>query len=170
MHGTKIYTFVMERIKLKGVFMVLNLLRIGMVFLSWSTLLLYPKRSFKRFMPVTLFVTTLVSILLILSNPFKLWRVTGGLGSKLINDLSFTFGPFLSANLWVFRLAYGNIWQYLGINFVLDFLLAYPFSAFFKKMNIYKLEKLQPLYFFSIIYSFAILAYGFQYFFKESRR
>ena len=150
--------------------MLLNLFRIGMVFLSWSSLLLYPKRSFKRFLPVTLFITSLVSILLILSNPFKLWRVTGGLGSKIINDLSFTFGPFIAANLWVFRLAYGNIWQYLGVNFVMDFILAFPLSSLFRKMNIYKLERLQPLYFFSIIYSFSILGYAFQYFFKESRR
>lgn len=149
--------------------MLLNLFRIGMVFLSWSSLLLYSKRSFKRFWPVTLFITSLVAILLILSNPLKLWRVTGGVGSKLINDLSFTFGPFMAANLWVFRLAYGNIWQYLGINFVIDFLLAYPFSSLFKKMNIYKLERLKPFYFFSIIYSFSILGYAFQYFLKESR-
>lgn len=150
--------------------MLLNIFRIGMVLLSWSSLLLYPKRSFKRFLPVTIFITSLVAILLILSNPYKLWRVTGGPGSKIINDLSFTFGPFIAANLWVFRLAYGNIWQYLGVNFVIDFLLAYPFSSMFKKMNIYRLERLKPLYFFGIIYSFSILGYAFQYFLKESRR
>ncbi|MBT2705367.1 hypothetical protein J7E34_18795 [Chryseobacterium sp. ISL-80] len=90
--------------------------------------------------------------------------------SKIFNDLSFTLGPFFVANLWVFRLAYGTIWQYLGINLVIDYLLAYPVSSLFKKMNIYQLDRLKPLYFFSIIYSFAILAYGFQYFFRGGRR
>jgi hypothetical protein len=150
--------------------MLHNFFRIGMVLFSWATLLLYPRRAFKRFLPVTLFVTGLVSILLILSKPYKLWKVTGGLGAKLFNDLSFTLGPFFAANLWVFKLSYGNIWQYLGVNLVMDFLMAYPVSAVFRKMNIYRLERLQPLYFFSIIYSFAILAYGFQYFLRESRR
>jgi hypothetical protein len=150
--------------------MLLNIVRLGLVVISWSSMLLYPKRAFKRFLPVTIFVTTLVSILLVLSSPLKLWKVTGGLGSKIINDLSFTLGPFFAANMWVFKLAYGNIWQYLGVNFVIDFLLAYPVSSLFKKMNIYKLDRLQPLYFFSIIYSFAILAYGFQNLFRESRR
>lgn len=150
--------------------MLFNIFRLGMVLISWSTLLLYPKRAFKRFIPVTIFVTLLVSILLVLSNPLKLWRVTGGLGAKIFNDLSFTLGPFFATNLWVFRLAYGNLWQYLGVNFVIDFIMAYPISAMFRKMNIYKLDRLKPLYFFSIIYSFAILAYGFQYYFKESRR
>lgn len=150
--------------------MLHNIFRLMMVLFSWASLLLYPRRALKRFLPVTLFVTALVSILLILSKPYRLWKVTGGLGTKLFNDLSFTLGPFFAANLWVFKLAYGNIWQYLGVNLVMDFILAYPVSAIFRKMNIYRLEKLQPLYFFSTIYSFAILAYGFQYFFRESRR
>lgn len=150
--------------------MLHNIFRLLMVVFSWASLLLYPRRAFKRFLPVTLFVTAMVSILLLISKPYRLWKVTGGLGTKLLNDLSFTFGPFFAANLWVFKLAYGNIWQYLGVNLVMDFILAYPVSAIFRKMNIYRLEKLQPLYFFSTIYSFAILAYGFQYFFRESRR
>ncbi|CAM4023641.1 hypothetical protein [Mesobacillus thioparans] len=150
--------------------MIHNLFRLIMVLISWSTLLLYPKRDFKRYLPVTVFVTGMVSILLILSNPYRLWRVSGGLGSKLFNDLSFTLGPFFTANLWVFRLAYGSIWQYLGINLVMDYLLAYPVSKLFKKMNIYQLDRLKPLYFFSIISSFAILAYGFQYYFRGDRR
>ena len=150
--------------------MLHNIFRLLMVVFSWASLLLFPRRAFKRFLPVTLFVTALVSILLLLSKPYRLWKVTGGLGTKLLNVLSFTFGPFFAANLWVFKLAYGNIWQYLGVNLVMDFILAYPVSAIFRKMNIYRLEKLRPLYFFSTIYSFAILAYGFQSFFRESRR
>jgi hypothetical protein len=150
--------------------MLANLFRFGLIILSWSSLLLYPKRSFRKFLPVTVFVTILVSILLLFSSPFKLWKVTGGLGSKIFNDLAFTFGPFFATNLWVFRLAYGNIWQYLGVNFVIDFILAYPVSSLFKKMKIYKLERLQPLYFFVLIYAFSIMAYGFQYYFRESRR
>ncbi len=150
--------------------MIHNLFRLIMVLISWSTLLLYPKRELKRYLPVTVFVTGMVSILLILSSPYRLWRVSGGLGSKIFNDLSFTLGPFFAANLWVFRLAYGSIWQYLGINLVMDYLLAYPVSKLFKKMNIYQLDRLKPLYFFSIIYSFAILAYGFQYYVRGARR
>ncbi|WP_079509259.1 hypothetical protein [Mesobacillus jeotgali] len=150
--------------------MIHNIFRLMMVLISWATLLLYPKKAFKHFLPVSLFVTGLVFILLILSKPYKLWRVSGGLGSKIINDLSFTLGPFLTANLWVFRLAYGSIWQYLGINLVIDYLLAFPLSHLFKKMNIYQLDRLKPVYFFSVIYSFSILAYGFQYFIKGERR
>ena len=150
--------------------MLTNIFRLGLLVLSWCSLLLYPKRSFKRYLPVTVFVTILVSILLLFSMPLKLWRVAGGHGSKIFNDLTFTLGPFFAANLWVFKLAYGNLWQYLGINFVIDFILAFPISSLFKKMNIYKLERLQPLSFFSIIFTFAILGYGFQYYFKESSR
>ena len=150
--------------------MLHNLLRLVMLLLSWSTLLLYPKRSFKRFLPVTLFVTGLVSVLLVLSHPYKLWKVSGGIGTRLFNDLSFTLGPFFAANLWVFKLAYGSIWQYLGINLVIDYLLAFPLSNLFKKMDIYHLNRLTPLYFFSVIYSFAILAYGFQFYFQKMKK
>lgn len=146
--------------------MLHNIFRIIMVVVSWATLLLYPKSQFKHFFPVTLFVTGLVAILLLLSSPYRLWKVSGGLASKIINDLSFTLGPFLVANLWVFRLSYGSIWQYLGINLVMDYLLAYPVSRVFKKWNIYQLDRLKPFYFFSVIYFFALSAYGFQYFFR----
>lgn len=150
--------------------MLHNLFRLSMVLISWSTLLLYPKRSFRRFLPVTIFVTGLVSVLLVLSQPYKLWKVSGGIGTKIFNDLSFTLGPFFVTNLWVFRLAYGNFWQYLGINLVFDYLLAFPVSKLFKKINIYQLDRLKPIYFFSIIYSFAIFAYGFQYYFQKPKR
>lgn len=150
--------------------MLHNIFRLSMLLISWSTLLLYPKRAFKQFLPVTLFVTALVSILLILSHPYKLWKVSGGIGTRIFNDLSFTLGPFFVTNLWVFRLAYGNLWQYLGINLVLDFLLAFPVTKLFRKMDIYQLKELKPPYFFSIIYSFAMLAYGFQFYFRDSKR
>lgn len=147
--------------------MLHNIFRLSLLLISWATLLLYPKRSFRRFLPVTLFVTGLVSILLVISHPYKLWKVSGGIGTRLYNDLSFTLGPFFVANLWVFKLAHGNLWQYLGINLVIDYLLAFPVSNLFRKMNIYQLERLKPVYFFSVIYFFAILAYGFQYYFQK---
>lgn len=150
--------------------MLHNIFRLSMLLLSWSTLLLYPKRAFKQFLPVTLFVTGLVSILLLLSHPYKLWKVSGGIGTRIYNDLTFTLGPFFAANLWVFKLAYGSIWQYLGINLVIDYLLAFPISNLFKKMDIYQLQRLKPIYFFSVIYSFAILAYGFQFYFQKLMR
>ncbi len=150
--------------------MLHNIFRLCMLLLSWSTLLLYPKRAFKKFLPVTLFVTGLVSILLLLSHPYKLWKVSGGIGTRIYNDLTFTLGPFFAANLWVFKLAYGSIWQYLGINLVIDYLLAFPISNLFKKMDIYQLQRLKPIYFFSVIYSFAIFAYSFQYFFQKRRQ
>lgn len=150
--------------------MLHNIFRLTMLLISWSTLLLYPKRALKRFIPVTLFVTGLVSILLVLSHPYKLWKVSGGIGTRIFNDLCFTFGPFFVTNLWVFRLAYGNIWQYLGINLVIDYLLAFPVSNLFKKLNIYQLDRLKPIYFVSLIYSFAIFAYGFQYYLQKSKR
>ncbi|MBT2685565.1 hypothetical protein [Bacillus sp. ISL-37] len=154
----------------KGATMLHNIFRLCMLLISWSTLLLYPKRAFKRFLPVTIFVTALVSILLVLSHPYKLWKVSGGIGTRIFNDLSFTLGPFFVTNLWVFRLAYGNLWQYLGINLVIDYLLAFPITKLFKKISIYQLERLKSLHFFSIIYSFAIFAYGFQYFFQQYKR
>lgn len=150
--------------------MLHNIFRLSMLLISWSTLLFYPKRTFRRFLPVTIFVTGLVSILLVLSNPYKLWKVSGGIGTKILNDLSFTLGPFFVANLWVFRLAYGNLWQYLGINLVIDYLLAFPISKLFKKIKVYQLDRLKPIYFFSIIFSFAIFAYGFQHFFQKPKR
>ncbi|MBT2641371.1 hypothetical protein J7I80_03890 [Bacillus sp. ISL-41] len=150
--------------------MLHNIFRLGMLLISWATLLLYPKRDFKRFLPVTIFVTGMVSILLVISHPYKLWKVSGSIKTRIFNDLCFTLGPFFVTNLWIFRLAYGNIWQYLGINLVIDYLLAFPVTKFFKKINIYQLERLKPLHFLSIIYSFAIFAYGFQHLFQKSKR
>lgn len=150
--------------------MLANLFRVVMVILSWISLLYYPTHSFRRFLPVTFFVTALVFILLALSTPLKLWRVAGGVGTKLINDLAFTLGPFFVVNLWVFKLVYGQVWKYLGLNLILDLVMAYPVSSLFKKLRIYELKRFKPLYFFIVTYSYAILAYGFQYFLGEPRR
>ena len=70
-------------------------------------------------------------------------------------------GPYFVATLWIFKLTYGNISQYLIKNIVLDSISSYPFAEIWEKIGVFKLKKLSHTMWYFICVSFAIIIYGF---------
>ena len=141
---------------------MLNLFRIGLILISWTTVIFLPKKIFFKYLPVTLFSSIIILIEYLLGGPRNWWEVKGGIKAVANNGLIFTFGPYFVGNLWIFHLTYGKFWLYTIVNLLADFLLAYPLNTFFEKINLYKLKRIGPihLFFLSLVYSFA--NYGFQ--------
>lgn len=148
---------------------MLNFFRIGLILISWATVVFLPKRTFFKYLPVTLFSSIIILIEYLLGGPRNWWSAKGGIKTIANNGLTFTFGPYFVGNLWIFRLTYGKFWLYTLLNLIFDFLLAYPLNAFFEKINLHKLRKIRPfhLFFLSLVYSFA--NYGFQLFLDKNQ-
>ncbi|WHZ04036.1 hypothetical protein QNH48_05065 [Neobacillus sp. YX16] len=85
------------------------IIRISLLLIPWSTVFFIPKNVFKKYTPVAILASLLVAINSMLSVPFKWWTVKGGLLNKVINDLSFTLGPFFIGTIWIFRLTLRKI-------------------------------------------------------------
>ena len=122
------------------------------------------KEQLRRFAPSALFGCLLILINSFSSNPFKFWVVKGDTKTKTFNDLSFIFGPFFAAILWVLRLTHGKFKTYLLLNAVMDVVLAYPMTIFFEKLGIYKLVNFKQKHLFFTSFSIAVLIYKFHEF------
>lgn len=142
--------------------------RIANAIILWSiVILLLPKRSFKKFLPVTLFCACIFLIQSLLNPIFKWWDVKGGVKYRIFDDLAFIFGPFFTINLWVFHFTYGKFSLYALCNLIMDLVYAYPLNALFQKIGHYKLIRENSTALFIKTYLLAILNYGFQKFIKK---
>lgn len=141
---------------------MLAFFRIGLILISWATVIFLPKKSFFKYLPVSLFSSLITLTEYLLGSPRNWWKAKGGTKTIANNGLTFTFGPYFVGNLWIFHLTYGRFWLYTLLNLILDYLLAYPFNSFFERINLYKLNKIKPINLCLISLSYSFVNYGFQ--------
>ncbi|MBT2659106.1 hypothetical protein J7E81_28440 [Bacillus sp. ISL-18] len=149
--------------------MLPNLIRIGLLLISWSTLFFIPKKTLKTYTPVAIFASILLVIESILAVPFKWWTVKGGLLHKFFNDFSFIFGPFFVGTILFFRFTFRKFWLYAITNLLMDLFLAFPVSWLSQKLNVFKLVNFKPKHIFYTAIIYAIVIYGFQNFITRSK-
>ncbi len=137
-------------------------IRIGQIVISWASVLFLPKKTFIRYSAPAIFASSLVLIVSFLAIPLKLWRVNGGIKTKIFNDLSFIFGPFFMGTIWIFRLTYGKFGLYMLGNLIMNSFLAFPLSSIYQKLKVYKLINFKRKYLLLTYITFAILIYGYQ--------
>lgn len=138
------------------------IIRVGLVVVSWLTVIYLPKKSIFKFMSVTFFSTSILLVESLLGISYKWWKVKGGKKAFTHNTLSFIFGPFFVGNLWIFHLTYGKFWLYTIVNLIMDFMLAYPLNKLFRALKIYKLKKFKPIHLFLTAFPYSLINYGFQ--------
>ncbi|MGG1679227.1 hypothetical protein ACIFOT_26395 [Neobacillus sp. NRS-1170] len=145
------------------------IIRLGLLIISWLTIIYLPKESVKKYTPVATFSSLLVLVLSILSFRFKWWRVRGGVSKKIFNDFSFIFGPYFVGTIWIFHLSFGRFWLYCLINLFMDTMLLYPLNKMFEKLGMYKLTRITPEQLLYTTLSFALALYGFQLFISKPK-
>ncbi|MBA2876639.1 hypothetical protein HNR31_003457 [Anoxybacillus caldiproteolyticus] len=149
--------------------MLPTFIRASLIILSWSTVFFLPKNSLKRFLPVSFFTSLLVVLMSMLSIPYKWWTVQGSMKRKITNDLSFIFGPFFVGTIWIFHFTYGKFCLYLITNAMMDYTFAYPLTALFQRLKVYKLVNFKPIHVFLSFLSYAVIIYGYQSFLQKSQ-
>lgn len=144
-----------------------NIIRIIQLILPWISIVFLPKKSFKHYLPVSLFASLLVTGMCLLAVPYKWWVVKGGWKVKLLNDGSFIFGPFLVGTLWIFHLTFGNLKRYFGVNLIMDIPFSFPLSYLFQKLKLFKLVNFRPKHIFFSFITFSLIIYGYEVLIKR---
>lgn len=138
------------------------LIRILQLTLPWISIIFLPKRSFKQYLPVSIFASVLVCVMCLLAGPLKWWNSAGGWKARLVNDASFTLGPFFVGTLWIFHITFGNIKRYFLANLLMDSLFSFVLCNLYQKLKLFKLVKFKPLHIFLTFISYSFIIYGFQ--------
>lgn len=141
---------------------MVNIYRAAGFLLSWISILLLPGRSFKKFVPVTLFSALLLFTETLLADRLGWWRVKGGRKYLWIDALIFIFGPFFAANMWIFHLSNKKSLIYTLVNLIADLFFAFPLNRFFQKAGFYRLKKFNSSKLFAVAYGLSFINYGFQ--------
>jgi hypothetical protein len=105
----------------------------------WLSLLFLKKDIVKRYMPVAIFTSLLVTIYNELGYTFEWWVVKQTLFPWIITFVSFVYGGFLVGTIWIFYFTYRKFWLYLITNIVVDFLFMFPVNNWFERLGIYQL-------------------------------
>lgn len=150
---------------------MVNLVRIGLLAVSWLSLVFLPKKSFKEYLPVANFAVSLILLTSLFSLPLKLWIVEkGGIKEKIFTDLSIILGPFFSGTLWIFHLTYGRFRPYMLLNAIMNLLLAFPICTILQKLKLFKLVHFKPIYIFVTYLFYAVVIYGYQMFLTKPKQ
>jgi hypothetical protein len=135
--------------------------------MPWLSLLLMKKQDFKLFLPVGTLISLILAIETDLSNKFNLWKIKGTKWDRFLTDFTFILGPFFIGTLWIFRFTFGRFPLFLLANIIMDYFLAYPLTALFKRLRIYKLKKLKSFHLFSLSVFYSTLLYGYQLYLEK---
>lgn len=136
-------------------------IRIGVFVIAWFSIVFLPKDVFKKYFPVANLACSFILIQSLISVPFKLWTVKGGMKEKIFNDLSFILGPFFLGTIWIFHFTFGKFGLYFLVNVVINYLFAYPMCYLFKKLNVFKLVNFKPIHVFVLYVFYSVVIYGY---------
>src|SRR5699024_6151741 len=154
-------------INMRGlIIMIKNIIRGFIVLCAIGAACSLPKKAYKQYLPVTLFSTACQLVEILYFTLHKLWKVKGGPKSAMCHASILVVGPYFFSNLWAFHLSKGKFVRYFFINLIADLIYAFPVVNLFSKLNFFKL-KVSSKQFFSLIFTNALLNYGFQKFYEK---
>lgn len=105
----------------------------------WLTLIFMKKEAIKRYMPVAVFGSLLVTIWNELGYHYDWWRFTITLAPALVTNIAFIYGTFFVGTIWIFYFTSRSFWLYLCTNIVVDAFLAFPANYVFERIGLYRL-------------------------------
>ncbi|MFP7443535.1 hypothetical protein SFC50_07500 [Bacillus infantis] len=146
-----------------------RLLLAVMMLLSWASIPLIGKRSFKRFLPASIFICTIAAIMNIPAAKRKWWVFQSSIHPKIRGDVPFVIGPYFVLSFLVLKYMYGKFGLYMIVNFVLHILYAFPGVRFLEWAGIASLKKMTKQQFILLQQFRAVLLYGFQVLYEKLR-
>lgn len=143
--------------------MVINFIRVLLIS-SLGSLYFIPRKTIKRFLPVTTMSLLITMTINFIGAHFNLFKVKGGISNKIINILSLVLCGFSVATFWTFKLTYGKFWLYLLTNLLQNLLFSFPLIAFFEKTQFLNYVKFSRYHHFYLSMAMALFLYGYQKF------
>lgn len=138
--------------------------------MSWVSLIFYPKKSIRKYLPVTILAGYIVLITNTLALAFKWWTNKGGHKIRVLHEFCFLFGPYVAGTLWIFHLTFGKFRRYFFTNLMMDSLLAFSLKKMFSFFGVVKFVNFKPRYIFYLSFGSSLLLYAFQVFISRPNR
>ena len=137
---------------------------LGMLILPWLTLIFINKYYIKRFMPVAILASLLVTIVFEIGYVYDWWKVQVELSPwDRITSVPLTYGVFLVGTIWIFRFTFErNLRLYIIANILTDGFYSFIVLNILIKFGIYKLVNMGNLGIFMLMLLIALIIYPYQ--------
>jgi cellulose synthase/poly-beta-1,6-N-acetylglucosamine synthase-like glycosyltransferase len=130
--------------------------------LPWLSILIIGKKTLRRFLPGSIFM----SLYLIAEGRFaekkKWWWFPYSVKPNVLAEFPLIFGPFIVGSLWILKYTYGKFNLYLLVNILIDSFFTYFGLKWFKKIGYVSLIRLSKIQLSIVFLIKTIVLYGFQ--------
>ncbi|ABR47628.1 hypothetical protein Amet_1429 [Alkaliphilus metalliredigens QYMF] len=94
-----------------------------------ASLVLIGDKTLRRFLPVTLFVTVVNTLIYQAAYHYNWWREPGLFDWEKVANIPWVYSAYLVATIWIFKFTYGKFIVYLITNLILDGVYIYIFMV-----------------------------------------
>jgi hypothetical protein len=139
------------------------ILRSGFI-ISWLSLIFVRKHAIKKYTPVAILASFLVTIVYEIAYKYGWWKLKHMLAPwMMITNFAFVLGPFFIGTIWVFQLSYRfGFFVYLLVNMALDAFFSFVFLPFLEKTRMVTLKKITREGIYGLMILIAVLIYPYQ--------
>lgn len=137
---------------------------LAMLILPWLTFIFINKHSLKRFMPVAILASLLVTIIFEIGYVNEWWKVQTELVPwDEITSVPLTYGVFLVGTIWIFHFTFDKkFWVYMLTNILTDGFYSFIALNILIRFGIYKLVNMGNLGIFMLMIFLAVIIYPYQ--------
>lgn len=133
-----------------------------MTLLPWLSIPLLGMKTFKRFLPGTIFMSLYLIAEGRLAEKRRWWWFHYNVKPNQLAEWPLIFGPFFVGAIWILKYTYGKFNTYLTVNLIIDSLFTYFMLDWFKKIGYVSLVRLNKIQLSIVFMIKMFVLYGFQ--------
>ncbi|MCA1053691.1 hypothetical protein LCM10_01735 [Rossellomorea aquimaris] len=135
------------------------LLFIGFL-LPWFSLYFAKADTIRRFMPVTIFTSLLMTIVFQIAYTYGWWEIHEYIVPwGYMIDVSFAYGVFSVGTFWIFRFTSHHFPLYILINFIMDAFMCFAALPLLDVLGIANYKNITPWQYLLVIFGISFVIY-----------
>lgn len=140
---------------------MIKLALVSCLVIPWLTL--FFMENYKRYVPVAIFTSLIMTIVFEIAYTYKWWIIHEHiLPWGYITDVSFAYGLFAVGTIWIFYLTFHKFWIYVLTNLSFDILMAYVGLNILQILGVATIKNITEWQYFLVMFFVSFIIYGYQ--------
>lgn len=139
---------------------MVEIIMFAALILPWFTLFFSNPEERKKYMPVTIFTSLLMTIIFQIAYTYQWWIMHKQIVPwGYMIDVGFVYGVFAVGTFWIFRFTSHNFLLYIAVNMVMDAFMAFIALPLLGVLGIATYENISPWQYFLVTFGLSFIIY-----------
>ncbi|MBM7598930.1 magnesium-transporting ATPase (P-type) [Virgibacillus halotolerans] len=139
---------------------MVHIIMLAGLIVPWFTLFFTSPEERRRYMPVTIFTSLLMTIIFQIAYTYEWWIMHKQIVPwGYMIDVSFVYGVFAVGTFWIFRFTSHGFLLYIVVNIIMDAFMAFIALPFLSVLDIATYENIAPWEYFLVIFGLSFIIY-----------